>query len=41
MRIVRYDIPHDLSRPRKIHPLIVRITHWINAVAIVIKTGGG
>jgi thiosulfate reductase cytochrome b subunit len=29
------------QRPRKIQPLIVRITHWINAVAMVIMIGSG
>ncbi len=29
------------GRQRKIQPLIVRITHWINAVAIVIMIGSG
>jgi thiosulfate reductase cytochrome b subunit len=29
------------ERPRKIQPLIVRITHWVNAVAIFIMIGSG
>ena len=28
-------------RARKVQPLIVRITHWVNAVAMVIMIGSG
>ena len=30
-----------VQRQKKIQPLIVRITHWINAVAIFIMIGSG
>ena len=30
-----------VARQKKIQPLIVRITHWINAVAMVIMIGSG
>lgn len=30
-----------LQRPAPVHPLHVRVTHWINAVAIVVMIGSG
>jgi thiosulfate reductase cytochrome b subunit len=37
------DIQESISQPRKrlIHPLTVRTTHWINAIAILIMIGSG
>lgn len=32
---------HPSPRPRAIHPLIVRITHWLNAVAVAVMIGSG
>jgi thiosulfate reductase cytochrome b subunit len=31
----------DLAPPRVIHPLWVRLTHWINAIAMVVMIGSG
>ena len=28
-------------RPRPLHPLIVRLTHWLNAVAVIVMIGSG
>jgi thiosulfate reductase cytochrome b subunit len=30
-----------MPRPMTIHPLIVRVTHWVNAVAVIIMIGSG
>jgi thiosulfate reductase cytochrome b subunit len=38
---VLVPLAEQQRKSRKIHPLIVRITHWINAVAIVIMIGSG
>jgi thiosulfate reductase cytochrome b subunit len=35
------DIMPALPQPATIHPLWVRVTHWINAVAVVIMIGSG
>lgn len=37
------DVHESISPPRKrlIHPLAVRTTHWINAIAILIMIGSG
>ena len=32
---------HSASRESVIHPLWVRITHWINAIAIIVMIGSG
>ena len=34
-------IPHDREEWVKIHPLVVRITHWINALAILVMVASG
>lgn len=34
-------IPHDRAEWVKIHPLVVRITHWINALAIFVMVTSG
>ena len=34
-------IPHDREEWVKIHPLVVRITHWINALAILVMLASG
>ena len=28
-------------RPRLLHPLIVRLTHWLNAIAVIVMIGSG
>jgi thiosulfate reductase cytochrome b subunit len=33
--------PSKPSAPRRLHPLALRITHWINATAIFIMIGSG
>jgi thiosulfate reductase cytochrome b subunit len=35
------SIPLPEARPRVIHPLIVRVTHWINALAVLIMVTSG
>src|SRR6185295_19452805 len=32
---------HDPVHPLPVHPLSVRITHWINALAVLIMIGSG
>jgi thiosulfate reductase cytochrome b subunit len=38
---------HEIGTPKStpprhlLHPLIVRITHWLNAVAIIVMIGSG
>jgi thiosulfate reductase cytochrome b subunit len=37
-------MPRDADPPRpipSIHPRIVRVTHWLNAIAVVVMTGSG
>jgi thiosulfate reductase cytochrome b subunit len=36
-------VPHTAERPAKslVHPLAVRITHWLNAIAMLIMIGSG
>jgi thiosulfate reductase cytochrome b subunit len=34
-------IPRLRARQMILHPLVVRITHWLNAVAIIVMTGSG
>jgi thiosulfate reductase cytochrome b subunit len=33
--------PADLAPPRVVHPLWVRLTHWINAIAMMVMIGSG
>ena len=35
------DHPRQDARPRRLHPLPVRIMHWLNAVAMFIMIGSG
>ena len=34
-------IPTGAERPQKIHPLPLRLMHWVNAVAIIFMIGSG
>jgi thiosulfate reductase cytochrome b subunit len=34
-------VPHSTVPARTVHPLYVRVTHWINALAILIMIGSG
>jgi thiosulfate reductase cytochrome b subunit len=34
-------VDHPSPRPAVLHPLAVRITHWLNAVAIIVMIGSG
>lgn len=36
-----YHAAHDDAEPGELHPPIVRITHWINAFAMIIMIGSG
>jgi thiosulfate reductase cytochrome b subunit len=40
-KLVRAQAPPKPVRPRRLHPLGLRIMHWINAVAILIMIGSG
>src|SRR5436190_9905421 len=35
------NVPSAETRTEIVHPLYVRITHWINAVAILVMIGSG
>src|SRR6476469_7731497 len=35
------DIAGHASQSKTIHPLIVRISHWINAIAMLVMIGSG
>jgi cytochrome b subunit of formate dehydrogenase len=39
--IAAHSIPTSRKKSRAIHPLIVRVTHWINAIAIIIMILSG
>jgi thiosulfate reductase cytochrome b subunit len=35
------DVDARIAQPPRIHPLWVRVTHWINAIAMVVMIGSG
>jgi thiosulfate reductase cytochrome b subunit len=42
MTDIAIDAPSDASRrPRRLHPLALRIMHWINAIAMIIMIASG
>jgi thiosulfate reductase cytochrome b subunit len=39
--IVAHSLSEDRAKKKTIHPLVVRVTHWINAIAIIVMIMSG